>query len=149
MVMPNGINVGTEHLPRCPDIVEKHNDATYCAESAIAARSSERAVERALDMVTRAIEPLWFKVLLGICFVLRFLRPLAYRLRNRFWSFDGSLDHRAYEFCTWSGELKIPDEGRRLVAALVAEEVLTRLGFTVVSTAFNVAPGSFPVTRSS
>lgn len=149
MVMPNGINVGTEHQPRCPDTVEKQSDRDYCEAALVGTMASERATWKALDAATDALEPWWFRALRGICVVLWFLRPLRDRLLPRFWLFDGSLDHRMYDCCTWSGTLGVPDEERRMKAALVARELLRVLGYTVEPTAFNVAPGSFPITRSA
>lgn len=145
MTTLTGIDVGTEHLPKCPDTVEKHNCIEYCTLAAANARSSERSVERALDAATDAIEPWWFRTLRIVCVVLWFLRPLRDRLLVRFWSFDCSLDHRMYECCTWSGTLMVPDEQLRQKAAAVACETLRMLGYTVETKAFNLCPGSFPV----
>lgn len=142
---PKGIEIGTEHQPRCPDTNEKLADEGYCHASRQATMRSEQVVLLALEAAMIAIEPWWCKALGYLVRVLWFLRGLAKLVRDRYWQFDHSLGHRAFATCTWSAVLVVPDEGLRLVALREARLMLRGWGYVVEDVAFNLAPGTLPL----
>jgi hypothetical protein len=127
-----GIEIGTEHVPTCPDTVEKQGDVEYCLDAAAAAKRSERAVLLALEAAINAATPWWARLL---------------RRTSRYCNFDGSLEHRSFDACTWSAFLLVPEEQRRREAFVHATGVLTGIGYSVADRAFNGVPVAVPLDR--
>ena len=140
--------MGTEHSPRCPDTVETQADKKYCKRALDASSQSEHAILLALEVMMDAAEPRWSRALHHVVKVLWFLRGWSRRRRSRlYWSFDGALDHRSFDTCTWSAFLAVPDGERRDAAFAAAMVLFHRLRYRVFIGAFNLPPVTVHVDR--
>lgn len=127
-----GIQIGAEHLPRCPRTVEEEQE-----DQAPRLASSEMAltdIERACDCATRAIEPWHWPIRRTFAVGHALRRRHAHSTEARLYRFaNPAYTHALFDSCVWYVDIEIPNLRLRSIAAKTAAQYLTERGYEMVA----------------